>query len=149
VDVIAPGAGAPPVPGVDLEDSPRLLWFFKVTCPLCQMAAPTTERFEAAYPGTVAGVGQDPAPRLESFARDYGVTFPTVTDDPPYPVSDAYGIRTVPTLVLVDAGTVADVAESWDRDAINRVSERVAALTGHPRRMISVEGDGLPSFRPG
>ena len=56
----------------------------------------------------------------------------------------------VPTLFLVDAdGVVDDVVQSWDRDGYNRVSERLAELTGSPYPEISDEDDGFPSFRPG
>jgi len=147
--IVAPGASAPPVPGLDLAEGSRLLFFYKVTCPVCVMAAPVTERIEAAVPGGVAGVGQDPPQRLASFSRQYGMSFASVPDVAPYPVSEAYGIRVVPTLVLVDRGEVADVTESWDRDGWNRLVEGLAGRTGRVFRPVSEPGDGLPSFRPG
>jgi hypothetical protein len=65
-------------------------------------------------------------------------------------VSNAYGISHVPTLVVIDAsGVVADVVESWDREGLNRASERLAALVGAEPSPVSEPGDGLPDFRPG
>jgi len=97
----------------------------------------------------VAGVGQDPDAKLSQFAGQYGWSFPSTSDAPPYDVSNAYGIRVVPTLVVVDDGTVVDVVESWDREGYNRAASRLAELTGRDIGPVSVEGDDLPSFRPG
>jgi hypothetical protein len=67
----------------------------------------------------------------------------------PYDASEAYGVRTVPTVFLVDGGTVVDTVEGWDRAGFNRVSERLAELSGAAYRPVSEAGDGLPPFRPG
>ena len=144
------GSKAPDLPGVDLGAGPTALFFYKVTCPVCQMAAPALQAFEAAYPGRVVGIGQDPQTKLDDFARTYGLTFGSHVDSPPYPVSDTYGVSVVPTLFVVDARGVIDaVMESWDRDGINQASKRLAELLHRPYAQISQPGDGLPSFRPG
>jgi thiol-disulfide isomerase/thioredoxin len=144
------GSPAPSVEGIDFSTGPTALFFYKVTCPVCQMAAPKVETFETAYPGRIAGIGQDPPAKLRDFERSYGLTFGSRSEPPPYPASQAYGIRVVPTIVLVGSdGTVEAVAESWDRDVVNGVSRRLAELLGAPFVPISQEGDGLPAFRPG
>ena len=126
------------------------LFFYKVTCPVCQMAAPKVQGFESAYPGRIVGIGQDPEEKLASFERGFGVTFPSVVDATPYDVSNAYGITVVPTTFLVDRdGTIVESVESWDREGLNAPSERLAGLSGAPYAEISDSTDGLPSFRPG
>jgi thiol-disulfide isomerase/thioredoxin len=145
--VIAKGAAPPPVPGVDLAGGPRALFFYKVTCPVCQMAAPVATGLETAYPGTFQGVGQDPPDRLQAFGEEYGLVIPTTPDSPPYDVSESYGIEVVPTLVLVHEGRVDRVVQSWDRDEYEGIASRLSELTGRPA--TSVAGDGLPAFRPG
>ena len=146
--VIAVGSLAPPAPGA--PDGPHALLFYKVTCPTCQIAAPPIDRLERAYPGRITGIGQDPPDALADFSRTYAMSFPSVPDLPPYDVSNAYGISHVPTLVVIDAsGVVADVVESWDREGLNRASERLAALVGAEPSPVSEPGDGLPDFRPG
>lgn len=137
------------MPGLDLANGTTALFFYKVTCPVCQMAAPIVEQLAAGFPDAVAGIGQDPEGKLDQFGAEYGWSFPSTPDEPPYSVSDAYGIRVVPTVVLVHDGEVADVVESWDRDGYNRVAAELAELTGGATAPISEEGDGLPSFRPG
>lgn len=146
---VSVGSPAPEVLGIPQSADPRVLFFYKVTCPVCQMAAPKVERFSAAHPGRVVGVGQDPPGKLAAFGSTYGLTFDTSEDPPPYPASDAYGIEVVPTLVLVAGGVVVDLVESWDRDGLNALAHQLSELTGEQEVPISTAGDGLPPFRPG
>jgi thiol-disulfide isomerase/thioredoxin len=126
-----------------------MLWFYKVTCPVCQMAAPIAQSLAQAHPGRLHGIGQDPPERLRNFESDFGLEFGSWPDLPPYQVSDAYGIRVVPTLFLVGAdGIVVDAVESWDRDGYRRVSKGVGDLLGVPPAKLGIPAS-LPSFRPG
>ncbi|HVH52849.1 MAG TPA: redoxin domain-containing protein [Actinomycetota bacterium] len=148
--VIGVGEAAPPVPGVTFADGPVALVFYKVTCPVCQMAAPKVDVMAAAYPGRVVGVGQDPPDALDRFGREFGMDVPAVPDLPPYDASNAYGIESVPTLFVIDrTGAVADAVVSWDRAGYNRASGRLAELLGVEPAMVSDSSDGLPPFRPG
>jgi hypothetical protein len=114
------------------------------------MAAPPASSFQRAYPGRIQGIGQDPEEKLAEFDRTYGLGFPSVADIPPYDLSNAYGIRTVPTTFLVDTGSsIHDVVESWDRDGLNRLSKELASMLGTDVTTISEPSDGLPPFRPG
>jgi thiol-disulfide isomerase/thioredoxin len=149
MSLIPAGADAPPIDGVDLGSRPRVLWFYKVTCPVCQMVAPVADRLASAYPGHVMGLGQDPDDRLSTFGATFGATFEAISDAPRYSVSERYGIEVVPTLVVVDGGRVLDVVESWDREGYNRASARLAERTGRDPIQASSTEDGLPSFRPG
>lgn len=147
---IAKGKKAPGVPGAGDASGPRAVVFYKVTCPVCQMAAPKLSTLERAYPGHVQAVGQDPPEKLAAFDREFGFGLPSMFDAPPYELSNAYGVQVVPTVFLIGAGQeVADVVESWDRDGLNRLSRELAELTGLGYQPISEEGDGLPSLRPG
>lgn len=146
---IAVGDRAPRIEGAS-QDGPHVIVFFKVTCSTTQIATPAIERLAQAYPGKVVGVGQDPPSALEGFAHDYALTLPLVPDLDPYEASDAYGIVSAPTAVAVGADErVLDVAESWDRDAWNRLSTHVAAELGIAPATVSDPDDGLPDFKPG
>lgn len=147
--VLQPEAAAPEVPGVDLSSGSKAIFFYKITCPTCQLAAPVAERLHGTFPQHFVAVAQDPPERVSEFEEEYGTTFGSVTDAPPYPLSDAYGIEVVPTLFLVEDGVVTDVAESWDRDGWNRLGSRLAGALGQSILPLSEEGDGLPPFRPG
>jgi thiol-disulfide isomerase/thioredoxin len=146
---LSEGSTAPAVPGFDLADGPKAVFFYKVTCPVCQMAAPKAQALLEAYPGHVVGVGQDPEDKLDAFDLEYGMAIPWFNDVPPYDVSNAYGVRVVPTVFVVQDSTVIDTVESWDRDGYNRLSRRLAELTGSDYAEISNPRDGLPPFRPG
>lgn len=125
------------------NDGPCLLVFFKVTCPTCQMSAPKVSALAESGCRVVA-VGQDPRLVLAEYGRRWDQAVPTVSEAPPYPVSDAYGVEAVPTLVLVgDDGVVLDAVAGWDRQRWNDLS---VAAGGGP---VSSVDDGLPSYRPG
>ncbi len=113
------------------------------------MAAPKVQAFEEAYPGRILGIGQDPKGKLLDLSKNYGMTFRSVPDVEPYEVSNQWGIRVVPTTFLVDGGTIIDTVESWDREGLNRISRRLADVTGVAYRAVSDPDDGLPPFRPG
>jgi hypothetical protein len=144
------GDVAPEVPAVEFGDGPVGLFFYKVTCPTCQMAAPTMGHFEAAFPGRVVGVGQDPEPDLARFSEEHEMGIASVEDAPPYRVSDAYGVESVPTLYLVGADArVVEAVGAWDRDGFNRVASMLAELTGGEPVLVSTPDDGRPDFKPG
>jgi peroxiredoxin len=151
--VLRPGDAAPSfsLPEIDgagtvddpWREGPVVLAFFKVTCPVCRMAAPKV-RAMADGGARVVGVGQDPRPALVAYRDRFDQLVPTVPDTAPYPVSSAYGLAAVPTLFLVGPdGVVADAVAGWDREGWNRVA---AAAGASP---VSADGDGLPPFRPG
>jgi len=146
---ISIGSVAPAVEGVDVT-GPHALVFYKVTCSVTQMAGPPLARLGDAYPGAVVGVGQDPPQDLAVFATTYGWRFPQVPDLEPYAASDAYGIVSAPTVVVVDGeGRVADVVESWDREGVNGASSTLAGLLHAETAILSEADDGLPAFKPG
>ena len=150
MSALSPGSSAPPVPGVDFAAGPAVLFFYKVTCPVCQMAAPMVGEFQRAYPGRIVGVGQDAEGKLAEFDRELGMGFGSMADLPPYELSNGYQIGVVPSLFLVSPeGIVLESVESWNRDGFNQVSKHLAALTGAEYAPISEPSDGLPPFRPG
>ena len=88
--------------------------------------------------------------KLAEFDHDYGLGFDSRPDLPPYDVSNAYGIRVVPTMYMIGPeGIVLDAVESWDRDGYGRVARRMAELVGTTPADLSGVTAGLPVFRPG
>jgi hypothetical protein len=140
---------APEVPAAGTADGPRGLFFYKVTCPTCQLAAPVMRRFERAYPGRVIGIGQDPEIELARFTQRYDMGIASIEDVPPYPISAAYDLESVPTLYLVNDGRVQESVGAWERDGFNRVASALAGLVGEPPVIVSMADDGLPEFKPG
>lgn len=100
---------------------PALLAFFKVNCPVCQMAFPFLERIQSPEKLPVYGVSQNCAEDTRDFIRHFGITFPMLLDTEPrgFPVSNAFGISSVPTLFLVGPdGAISQVSEGWRKSDI-------------------------------
>ncbi|MGQ0744619.1 MAG: TlpA family protein disulfide reductase [Acidimicrobiales bacterium] len=151
--MLRPGLRAPQLDLADIDcgkvtptpwtEGPVVLAFFKVTCPVCQMAAPKVAAM-AATGARVVAIGEDPAPALHTYRQTYGQDVPTLTEPRPYPASDAYGVTAVPSLFLVGSdGVIIDSVGNWDREAWNRVSMAAGGAA------VSDPSDGLPAFRPG
>ncbi len=132
---------------------PACLVFFKVDCPTSPLAVSAAERLRQAYGGAAAriiGVSQDPAERTGAFLAENAAAFPVLVDDPDLHASEAYGLRAVPTLVLVGAdGRVVRVEIGWSRQAYNDVARSLSAMTGHPYVAASEPSDGKPDWKPG
>jgi peroxiredoxin len=130
---------------------PALLFFYKGDCPASGLAAHALPRL-AAVPGVaVAAVSQDGDAETRAFAARHGLggRVAILVDDPPYPASDAFGVRATPTwFLLAPGGRVEAVDEGWSRDEANAMAARAAALAGAAPPVVSTAADG-PGFRPG
>src|SRR4051812_45719685 len=136
------------------KQGPVALAFFKVSCPVCQMAFPFFERLHQAYRGKnvrVIGISQDSAQDTAAFAKQFGITFPLALDDKKtYPASNAYGLTNVPTLFLVGPDGMIEVSSvSWSRDELEDVSRRLANASAANAVTIVRPEDNVPAFKPG
>jgi peroxiredoxin len=131
--------------------APVAFLFFKVDCPTCPIALSAFDRLHEAYSGAavrVVAISQDGAEKTRSFVGSS--TVPTLLDDADWAVSRAYGLETVPTLVLIDGqGRVERVEEGWSRQAYNEVSRRLSEISSRPFVAASEDGDGKPPWKPG
>src|SRR5215471_13501145 len=115
---------------------PVVLGFFKVNCPVCQLAFPYLERIHKAYGSsgkfTLAGVSQNDAGDTRNFNRHYGTSFPTLLDDTKkYPASNAYRLTNVPTVFLVSPeGEVEFSSVGWSRRDMEELNRRLAKTSG-------------------
>src|SRR6476659_8735800 len=89
-----------------ISNKPTLIALFKVSCPVCQFTFPFLQRLAKSDNLEVVGISQDDVEDTEDFRKAYGVTFTTLVDEPRkgYPVSNAYGITSVPSLFRVEPG---------------------------------------------
>ena len=136
------------------KQGPVALAFFKVSCPVCQMAFPFFERLHQAYRGKnvrVIGISQDSAADTAAFAKRFGITFPLALDDTKkYPASNAYGLTNVPTLFLVAPdGTIEVSSVAWSRDDLQKVGDHFAAVTGAEKKQLVYASDNVPAYKPG
>jgi len=129
-----------------------LLAFYKDTCPVCQFTLPFLERIYQGVKGklTFWAVSQDDAPKAKGFARDHGLSFPQAIDKPGYPVSNAYGIRTVPTTFLIEpGGKILKIIEGFARKDLEDLARDLGKLVGVPAPAVFKPGDDAPALRPG
>ena len=126
-----------------LERGPVVAAFFKISCPVCQFTFPFLERLHQRYgssSATFLGISQDDPRATKSFASEYGVTFPLVLDADAYPVSNAYGLTNVPTILLIDPdGKVKVSSMGFDKKDLETIAAQLAE-----RRKIAL----APLFRP-
>ena len=146
---IAPGFSLKSLDGKEysldtlMKRGPVVAAFFKISCPVCQFTFPFLERLYKRYGSEAAsflGISQDDVRSARKFTQEYGVTFPVLIDEDGYPISNAYGLTTVPTIFLIDNdGTVKVSSMGFDRKDL----ETIAAILAE-RRTIAL----VPLFRP-
>ena len=133
---------------------PSLLAFFKNTCPTCVLTFPFLQRlYERVQdaPLHFLGISQDSAAQTRVFADQHGITFPLLPDGAAYPVSNEYGLTSVPTMFLVEP----DGTLSWTSVGFSRADLEGLAAGFHGRFRIPgvtplfVEADDAPAMRPG
>lgn len=136
-----------------LKKGPVVLAFFKVSCPVCQFTFPFLQRIHTAYGAGrafVIGVSQDDKDDSIEFAREYGVTFPILLDGKGYPVSNDYGLTSVPTVFLFAADGTAKVSSmGFNKADLDKISSELAGATGLPLTPVFLPGEAIPDYKPG
>jgi len=128
-----------------LQNGPALVAFFKIGCPVCQLTFPYLQRLAANEAVQVVGISQDEPGVTKNFNQRFGVTFPTLVDEPKagYPVSNAFGIDTVPSLfVLEQDGRISKSFAGFSKKDLEAFGERVGVRPFAPDEKV-------PEFRAG
>ena len=137
-----------------LARGPVVIAFFKVSCPVCQMAFPYLDRIFRAYAKsgkfTFVGISQDNDKDTKAFNREFGVTFPTLLDEKKYPVSNAYGLTNVPTVFVISPqGEIESATVGWSKIDMYDLNQKLARLSNAGAAQIFPPGDSVPELRPG
>jgi len=137
-----------------LVRGPVLAVFFKISCPVCQYALPFFERIFKAYGGkklTIIGVSQNDKQETAEFIRKFGVTFSVLLDDTKsFPVSNAYGLTTVPTAFWIgEDGNIEDSNVSWVRKEFEEIATKAASLSGSAPAPMFQPSEQVADFRAG
>jgi len=136
-----------------LKEGPVVLAFFKVSCPVCKFTFPFLERLFQRYKSdnvTFLGVSQDNTSASGDFVKDFGVTFPVLTDDASYTVSNAYGLSMVPTVFLVEPdGTVKVSSMGFVKGDLESIADFLADRQNITRTPVFLKSESVPAVKPG
>lgn len=129
-----------------LARGPVLLAFFKVSCPVCQYTFPFLQRLhEGGKDIAIIGVSQDKAGATREFNQEFGVAFPMLLDDGAagYPVSNAFGIQTVPSLFLIEPdGAVSLSGSGFVKQDLETLGQRLGVA-------VFQASERVPEYKPG
>lgn len=136
-----------------LKKGPAVIAFFKVSCPVCQFTFPFLERIHKAYGNesvSILGISQDDARDTKEFMKEFGVTFPSLTDESGYPVSNEYGLTTVPTVLLVTPdGKVRLSCTGFSKADLETISAEFGKHLGRSPEPVFQEDESIPDYKPG
>lgn len=136
-----------------MQRGPVLASFFKISCPVCQFTFPFLERLYQRYGSgnvSILGISQDDARSTKQFAKEYGVTFPLLTDEDGYPVSNAYALTNVPTIFLIGAdGTVKVSSMGFDKKDLETIAAELAESNKIARSPLFRSDEVIPANKPG
>jgi len=136
-----------------LKKGPVLAAFFKVSCPVCQLAFPFLERMYESYgDGKVSfwGVSQDNVTDTKEFLDEYGVKFPALIDADGYKVTKQYGLTNVPSIFLIQPdGKVQTASVGFARKDLETMAAEVAKASGKTPQSLFRNGEKAPEYRPG
>jgi len=124
---------------------PALLAFFKISCPVCQFTFPFLERIHQAGTLPIYGISQNNARDTRDFAKRLLTTFPMLLDSEAggFPVSNAYGISSVPTMFLIERdGSMAQVMIGWRKQEIAALGVTAGVKVIRPE-------DNVPEWKAG
>jgi peroxiredoxin len=136
-----------------LQRGPVVLSFFKVSCPVCKFTFPFLERLHKQYPSddvAFVAVSQDNAGASHEFADEFGVNFPILIDDAGYPVSNAYGLTSVPTFFLINQDGKVQVASiGFGKAEIESIADALADRRHISRSPVFRADEAIPLHKPG
>jgi peroxiredoxin len=138
----------------ELARRPVVLAFFKVSCPTCQYAFPFLGRLYKNYGSdhvALVGVSQNDSRETAAFTKQFGVTFPVLLDDiEKYPVSNAYGLTNVPTILwIAQNGEIEISSVGWVKKDFEEISRNMAEAGKSAPAAMFQPGEDVRDFRAG
>lgn len=136
-----------------LAFGPAWLLFYKRDCRTCAQFIPYLRRLAEEIPdlaGSLVLISQDGADETAAFAAEHRLAGPVLRDVDPWPVSQAYGVRAVPSHLLVEtSGIVAATGEGFVRAEWEAMARNLALRSGAPGFALFRADDAIPEFKPG
>ena len=144
-------AAAGPLRLSDLRaEGPALVLFVSEECPTCALTlrrlAPDVELL-ARIGITVAAVFEDPLEVAARLARRTAFPGPVLSEPPPFEVSRAFAVKSLPTAVLAARdGSLLGRCVGWDADCMDELLEKACLAVGAPALQVT---DQPPRRKPG
>jgi peroxiredoxin len=138
-----------------MQQGPVVAAFFKVSCPVCQFTFPFLERLFKRYGGdgvSFLGISQGDARETEDFAKEFGATFPMLLDEEKkgYPVSNAYGLTSVPTIFLVETDVTVKIScMGFDKKDLESNAGSLAEHKSIVPAGLFRADESVPAHKPG
>ncbi|MCX7835821.1 MAG: redoxin domain-containing protein [bacterium] len=121
-----------------------LIFFYKVSCPTCQYAAPFINRF---FLNGVPVLGICQNPQLEkkvTFEREFRLNFPSINESDGYHYSNAYNISVVPTIfTFTHRGIINDRIEAFDKKKYEILAQNYSISN------LFLTNESVLDFKPG
>ena len=134
------------------SNEPSLLIFFETDCPTCQLTFPYLERLASIYKSEaieIVGVSQDSEKATREFVERNEISFSILLDEDLH-VTRQYDPVAVPTLFLLDGtGKIVFTQIAFDKDDLNTMAAKIAAMLGREPVIIADKFDGSPNTKPG
>jgi peroxiredoxin len=136
-----------------LKKGPVVAAFFKITCPVCQFTFPFLERLHKAHSGdavSFVGISQNDDAETKGFLAEYGITFRGVTDEDGYPVSNQYGLTTVPTVFLIAPdGRVKVSSVGFCKADLEKIAKELGDYFRKKPTEVFLRSEIVPDYKPG
>lgn len=136
-----------------LKNGPVVAAFFKITCPVCQFTFPFLERLHKAHSGdavSFVGISQNDGAETKEFLDAYGITFSGVTDEDGYPVSNQYGLTTVPTVLLImPDGRVKVSSVGFCKADLEKIAKELGDFLRKKQTCVFLPSEIVPDYKPG
>lgn len=118
----------------DYKGKVVLVEFWATWCPPCRMTIPEVEKLREKFKGkdlVVLGIsidqGENVREQVKDFVREFKLTFPVLLGNKK--IADLYGVRTIPTLFLLDKNhKVARVYMGYSPDLEEVLEKEIEAL---------------------
>ena len=135
-----------------ISHSPAFLAVVKEDCPTCLYALPYFERLYRLHCGfaPVILLAQESEIGARKMVENNQLEIPVLLDEEPYSIGEELEVSFVPASLLVSIGGEIELSfESFEREALREIHERLSRLNGRRETVFYREGEAVDAFRPG
>ena len=135
-----------------ISRSPAFLVVVKGDCPTCLYALPYFERLYRLHGRLVPVIllVQESEASARKMVGSSRLEIPVLLDEEPYAIGEELEVSFVPASLLVSSGGEIELSfESFEREALQEIHERLSRLNGRPETVFYREDEAVDAFRPG